>query len=126
MNIVKSEVKHCKTCCLAKNTFMCYAPSPLCSGNIFLITYVFHPYCPSFFLSKRIWVKLPDREIDRSKSRPLTQDDCLLHASLSPCERLLKIPWIRGLVHRSSKNARFEIKFGRIIERGKLNHIKLH
>ena len=22
MNIVKSEVKHCKTCCLAKNTFI--------------------------------------------------------------------------------------------------------
>ena len=68
-------------------------------------------------------VKIP---LSLVSDRPLTQGDCLLHASLSPCVLLLKIPWIRGLVHRSSKNARFEIKFGKIIERGKLNHIKLN
>ena len=35
MNIVKSEVKHCKTCCLAKNTFIFYAPAPLSVPEIF-------------------------------------------------------------------------------------------
>ena len=45
---------------------------------------------------------------------------------LRPWKLLLNIPWIREWVHRSQQSALFVIKLGRIMERGKLNHIKLY